>query len=72
MSFCRTSAFMSFSRTYMDVGGGRSTQVPVVGLSIRQVGQMEQLGTLNSGAVSESAPLYACPQGRFILACDDR
>lgn len=46
--------------------------MPVVGLSIRQVGQMEQLGTLNSGAVSESAPLYACPQGRFILACDDR
>lgn len=40
-----------------------------MGIGISQAGQIVPVGPLALGVVMESAPLYACPQARFILTC---
>ena len=42
-----------------------------MGLGVSQAGQTYPLEPPASGVVAESAPLGACPQGRFILACGE-
>ena len=42
-----------------------------VGLGVSQAGQIASLGPLTSGVRLESAPLHACSQGWFTLACGE-
>lgn len=41
-----------------------------MGLDVSGSGQMEPQEPPTLGALVESTPLRACPQGRFILTCD--